>query len=364
VQPPMDDLQEFHVLAGEMFKTSDSAERTRIMEQARSLNTSISQSNLASWSIKVESRRRSKMLQEFLEKGESYLDQQLEHVDKILRDTKASKDRVRRAKKDRSFIRSFRESVPRIVHFIKSDNDASNFPLLWYLAVRSAFEKIKPDVIMFHSPVSPSGYWWERSKPFLKLTPIHQLPSHIGGKPIGLVAHAADLIRLELLDKYGGVYMDLDVISVNSFDPLFRYPFTVGLEKAVSGYEEVASNAVIISRPKEYFLELMARNQASQFYPSDCYACHSVVMLRDLALRYSEIPKVVDYRGFAYPGWEEAAYYSLFASANPSDLDLSKTFAIHLFQSNGNMSPYREMLDETYIKAHDSNFNRIVRDYF
>ncbi len=50
------------------------------------------------------------------------------------------------------------------------------------------------------------------------------LPQHIdaNGLKVREVAHSADLLRLRLMRDVGGVYMDADVITVKSFDPLLK----------------------------------------------------------------------------------------------------------------------------------------------
>jgi len=50
------------------------------------------------------------------------------------------------------------------------------------------------------------------------------LPEHVdsNGLAVREVAHNADMLRLRLMRDLGGVYMDADVITVRSFDPLLK----------------------------------------------------------------------------------------------------------------------------------------------
>jgi mannosyltransferase OCH1-like enzyme len=50
------------------------------------------------------------------------------------------------------------------------------------------------------------------------------LPQHTdsNGFSVREVAHSADVFRLRLMRDFGGVYMDADVITVASFDPLLQ----------------------------------------------------------------------------------------------------------------------------------------------
>ena len=55
---------------------------------------------------------------------------------------------------------------------------------------------------------------------------MHQisLAPHVdsNGLAVHEVAHNADVLRLRLMRDIGGVYLDADVITVKSFDPLLK----------------------------------------------------------------------------------------------------------------------------------------------
>ena len=42
------------------------------------------------------------------------------------------------------------------------------------------------------------------------------------------IFHQSDVAKLETLIEYGGIYLDYDVIVVNSLDPLRRFDATLG----------------------------------------------------------------------------------------------------------------------------------------
>jgi len=53
-------------------------------------------------------------------------------------------------------------------------------------------------------------------------------PGYIHGQSIYLMYHRGDVAKLEILLKYGGIYLDYDVIVVNNLDPLRVYDATLG----------------------------------------------------------------------------------------------------------------------------------------
>jgi mannosyltransferase OCH1-like enzyme len=54
----------------------------------------------------------------------------------------------------------------------------------------------------------------------------------------------SDILRFELLNKYGGIYMDYDFIQIKNFDELLNYDFFIG-----SGREDETWNSLVASIP-------------------------------------------------------------------------------------------------------------------
>ena len=121
--------------------------------------------------------------------------------------------------------------VPNIIHLIWFGLDKS-FTFINYVSVRSVFEQQRPKRIMFHCDHLPIGPWWQRlaSEVPLMVMP-RQPPAYVGKKKLDLIYHQADVTKLEVLIKYGGIYIDCDVIVINSLNPLRVNEATVGREK-------------------------------------------------------------------------------------------------------------------------------------
>ncbi len=122
--------------------------------------------------------------------------------------------------------------IPNILHFVfgmASDFGGKPFSLSHYLAIKSAFEVNKPTSALFHYEFEPHGEWWEKAKPLLTLNKIKS-PDSIFGKRIHHVAHKADVVRLKALNETGGIYLDLDTISIKPLTKLLNHPFVIGQE--------------------------------------------------------------------------------------------------------------------------------------
>ncbi len=107
-------------------------------------------------------------------------------------------------------------SIPNIIHFVfVNETFLEPFLFYHYLAIYSAYLVNKPDKIYFYHKALPFGENWEKllEIPNLILEEV-DIPSKLKEKPLLNYAHKADVIRLEKLYERGGVYMDMDTISV------------------------------------------------------------------------------------------------------------------------------------------------------
>src|SRR5437773_2136361 len=97
--------------------------------------------------------------------------------------------------------------IPNIFHFVfgmAPDFGGKPFSLAHYISIRSAIELNKPSSTIFHYQYEPTGEWWEKSKPLLRLNKI-VAPDSFMGQPLYHVAHKADVVRLQALKETGGV---------------------------------------------------------------------------------------------------------------------------------------------------------------
>lgn len=53
----------------------------------------------------------------------------------------------------------------------------------------------------------------------------------IFGTPVKHYAHKADIVRMEALLRWGGIYLDIDVITLRPFDHLLDKDMVMGLAR-------------------------------------------------------------------------------------------------------------------------------------
>lgn len=141
-------------------------------------------------------------------------------------------------------------SVPRRLHFIFGlvrGFGGKPFSLVHYLVVRAAAHFFQPETMFFHHVYEPSGEWWMKARPLLTLRQLVP-PSTIFGRTIRKFQHQADVVRLELLLQFGGLYMDMDVLLLNSVDDLLAGHELVLAQEGVRGSIGLGNAMMIAQR--------------------------------------------------------------------------------------------------------------------
>ena len=101
--------------------------------------------------------------------------------------------------------------------------------IVHYLAIKTAHDLIRPNQILFHYHYLPVGECWERVRPLLTLQQV-PLVTEVMGRPVQNYAHRADVIRLEVLNRFGGIYLDMDLMMLKPIDHLLQNNFVMGQE--------------------------------------------------------------------------------------------------------------------------------------
>jgi hypothetical protein len=263
--------------------------------------------------------------------------------------------------------------IPRKFHFIYvSRGDRPVFGLMHYAAIKSAIDLNRPEKVFYHCNVEPEGEFWEKIRPLVEI--VHtEVPAEIQGNKISNLAHAVDILRLEALKEYGGIYMDLDTICVRPFkSSLYKCKCVLGLElnpgwsalnhlkkivKAAAKlhFTEMADkvfnfrehkymgfgNAVIMAEKDSLFIERWLESYAN--FNSDHWNMHSVIMpFRVLYKRNKKLVKALGYKAFYYPLYKPDGLAKLFETDKGCRFD--KAIVHHLW-ANVSYDKYIENSD-------------------
>lgn len=168
-------------------------------------------------------------------------------------------------------INNYNENIPNIIHYIYGfKKQTEDFPFIYYISILSNKIINKPDIIFFHYQYEPFGYWWDKIKCILHLNYIDTTTLYWGKKKIIKYAHKADKIRMDMLYKYGGVYMDIDTITYKSYHNLLKNNFVIGIQEENYGLDKITlyCNAILLSKPGNIFLKKWIDLYENDFNPN------------------------------------------------------------------------------------------------
>ncbi|RDA87099.1 hypothetical protein CP532_0170 [Ophiocordyceps camponoti-leonardi (nom. inval.)] len=197
--------------------------------------------------------------------------------------------------------------IPKIVHFITGVDRPNPITFINWLAIRAVAANLGPDVeIRLHYVhLSEEGPWWSDVRDRVRLVK-HESNfvspfSHIVPPPAEWhPAHKADILRLQILLEYGGIYLDNDVILLRPLDALLagRRDVVMGYE---GGHRQGLCNAVILAKKGASFLQRWYRLY-DDFDPTD-WNYHSVQLPAKLAAAYPHDICPLSPVAFFWPLW-------------------------------------------------------------
>ncbi|EJT99593.1 hypothetical protein DACRYDRAFT_109692 [Dacryopinax primogenitus] len=203
--------------------------------------------------------------------------------------------------------------VPPLVHTIYhlSGDHPPELPYFHYLALRSVLLSLRPKHMLLHHhhASAPHGPYWDLLAPHITLSPLTP-PQEVYGHPLAHFAHKADVLRLQLLIAYGGVYVDIDTYVLRSFDRagLYTQDVVLGMEMSPDSRRTSLEpgglcNAVIVARSDAPFLKRWLKSYET--FDGSVWAGHSVAKSWELALLHPRELTVLSHRAMFYPLWRE-----------------------------------------------------------
>jgi len=168
------------------------------------------------------------------------------------------------------------------------------------VAIRSVRDVLKPDVMFFYYFVEPRGLWWERAKPMVVLERVAWFSDYHGHR-VRHPAHRSDIIRLEKILERGGVYHDLDLITLRPYEASwYNKSFVMALES-----EFALCNAVIMAAPNSSF-GTQWLNQYKTSFDDTYWNKFSVLLPKELAVKLPNEIHVLPTSAFYVPSLLEA----------------------------------------------------------
>jgi hypothetical protein len=244
--------------------------------------------------------------------------------------------------------------IPNVIHFCFGLAPRPQFGFLEYLAVRSALEINHPERIYLHYLHESHGPWWEAAKALVEPQRVEP-PGRIFGRPLWHYAHQCDVLRLAVLRRQGGIYLDIDTLCVRPFAGLLGNACVMGRQPGRG-----LCNAVILSEPEGAFVSAWLESYGSfRSAGRDAFWDeHSVIVPAQLAdqPRLRGSITICDERAFFFPHWN--GMQVLFESADESLF--AQSYCIHYWETLTRRRWLERIVPEDAARG-NSNFARFVR---
>ena len=247
--------------------------------------------------------------------------------------------------------------IPNRLHYVHLSNDGRQWQIHHHLSIKSAYVRGGFDKISIWVDKEPEGKWWEKTKPLVELNFIEP-PKEIFGKPIIQPAHKSDVIRLQVLLEYGGVYVDTDTIFVKSFKPLLNNKFVLG-QQNINGSEGLCP-AVILSEVNSTFGQHWLAGFKDSFGGgppgSSTWCTHSVQYPLWLSKQIPEEVTILNHEAFFWPLYHQNHIEWMFVEEHK----FPNAYSHHLWESSGKI--YLKEMTEEKIKTQNTTFTQITKD--
>ena len=209
---------------------------------------------------------------------------------------------------------------------------------------------------MFWHDDAPTGKWWTftRQKIHKTTTTLAMMqrdaPTEIFGRPVVDSDHQSDIVRLEAVMKYGGIYHDLDVVILRPLRKLYSYNTTMGAD-----HRDRLCNGFFMSAANTTFLRLWYNNYRS--YQSIFWNFHSAIIPAFIARTQGGIVHV-ETDTIHTPNWEASGLRKLYDDGVFYNWT-ARNYAVHLWYRFHNVD-----YDPESIKRLNKTVGQIFRYIF
>lgn len=160
------------------------------------------------------------------------------------------------------------------------------------------------------------------------------------------------MLRLELLQQWGGVYMDMDILVLSPLDELHRYELSMAHE-GVDGTIGLG-NALMLARPNASLLRVWYERYRG--FSDAVWNGFSLRLPFELAQQMPDSVHTVDYSKFYWPPWNPWGIAQLYRT--PSCI-MAAQQAVHLWETKVWASLLGKLTPEM-VRERSSCFTRLA----
>jgi len=146
------------------------------------------------------------------------------------------------------------DSIPKKIHLIYFKG--IEFMKFHYECVKSMIRHMPDYAIIIYNDIEPDyNEYWNDIKKHKNVKIEKMIPPHsYDGYPLKYIQYKADVARLEILYKYGGIYLDLDMLIIKNFENIIN----TGNDFYISEENERGGgliNSFLACKPKNGFIK-------------------------------------------------------------------------------------------------------------
>lgn len=256
--------------------------------------------------------------------------------------------------------------IPNIIHFIYFNSPtARRFSYMNALAVKTAYHMQNPkQIIMHYNTEQEDNPHWQSIKPYVTLRKIGA-PTKYKHIPLQYVQYQADIVRLQILEEFGGIYMDTDQLLIKPLDDLLDNECVMGGESYIDHARDLhdvtkiqsLSSGLIMSAPYSKFIQKWI-DRWPEGFKENVWASHAVVLPWEIAKEFPNDVKVLEVEAFTPFDFRDDYIFG-------TDLNqlkrLKHSYAVHMWDTI--WQPQIEKIDEDYLKNSESMFAYMFRRY-
>ncbi|KAM3422115.1 hypothetical protein BST61_g2486 [Cercospora zeina] len=269
-----------------------------------------------------------------------------------------------------------KDAIPNVIHFILLARHGAQVDLTYaqYLAVKAAIVRMRAREVKIHTNGMDTGnQWWQELAPKVTLERVDatQILDHRGLPITNMdLPHQTDILRIAILLREGGIYMDTDVYAFKPFTDLLN-SHRDSLMGHEGGNRYGLCNAVVVSRPGSEFLVKWQKTYET-FSPKR-WNEHSVLMPKKLQVMHPHLICPLSPSVFFWPTWGKNHIRYMHEPIGPADTSsllknmtafdgamYKNQLALHAWSTSS--KEYLRRLSPEYIKNTDTRFNILLRD--
>lgn len=256
--------------------------------------------------------------------------------------------------------------IPNILHFINIG--PREFNLLHFLSIISAYAHNKPlQVFIYCDHEQEDNIYWEILKNILTVIKVKS-PDEYKGVKLDSYHYKADIIRMQKLIEKGGIYLDLDVLSLKPLTGFLNKNIILGAEAAddpdtqdLDKFKSI-TNAVIITEPNNEFMKYWFDEMPKNINGKP-WAYHAVCLPQILLQenqKYKSNVHLEPRKSFMPFCFRDDYFFKKDKKNRRSELD--ESYTVHLWE-NIWKDEYISKLDVGYFNSNDNLLTELFGKY-